>query len=84
MSRLENVSEMSVLLFEQVQDPNSLAIGGAVCSSRKLSCGQIMFLARCYRIRPLRLQKGIPDVSMSLEKNQPRPSNSWTILFVPV
>lgn len=81
MSGLENVSEMSVLLFEQIQDTNSLAISGAVRCGREFSCGQIMFLARSYRIRSLRLQKRIPDVSVSLDKNQPRPVSSWMMLL---
>lgn len=69
MSRLEDVSEMSMLLFEQVQDAKSLAIGSTVRCRCKLSCSQIMFLARGHWIRSFRLEEGIADVSMRLENS---------------
>jgi hypothetical protein len=46
MSRLDDLTELAVLLLKQIQDSYCFRIGGALGCDSKLRCCQVMLFAR--------------------------------------
>lgn len=73
----QQLTQLLVVLFQQVQKAERFDVRGAVGGTRELGRGQIMFFAGGNRVGTLTLEGGVASVGLSLGRPVSRVAVGW-------